>query len=1237
MSLFTRYRSNVAHALLASSLVFVSGLSQAAIPVSSTPLFLTVTVPPNVVVTLDDSGSMRRAYTPEPCGPSGADCAALDNRYWKSSNVNAMYYNPTVTYPVPKDATGTNLAPASFTNAERNGFDSAGPNINLSTSYKPYSGLDLNNNVTTEYFMGHYPGDVARCKPGATGSARVCQYKNTSNAWIDTAVSCNIGGGATARDNLCEGAQGSGADPLPVPAYYYTYNSAVAGCTPTNNNCYTLVQVTSTSGPGGTDERQNFANWFSFARTRNLTTATAATLAFADLPSTFRIAWQGINSCVGPNDTTFTTNSCDGWKNNFSFSNSIDFFTGQQRTDFYAWLFQQPTAGNTPLPAAMKRAGEYFSTTGSGSPYDNDLSGPGTSQLSCRRNFHIMMTDGMWGTYSNVATQDDTTKTLPVTKVLPAPEANITQYVPAAPYADASTYDNTLADVAFHYWVNDLTSGLANDVPINYKDRIGTNTQQFWNPKNDPAVWQHMVNFTIGLGLKSYLEDPTVGFTWGGNMYAGSYPQLLTGAKQWPRAYNDSDNPGNAADLWHAAINSRGQFFNADDPASLAASFKSAVSAITGSAGAAAALSTNSTRLQPNDTLVYQAKFDPAGWSGGLLAFQVNASGIVQASTPQWNASTLLPAENLRKIYSYNGSAGIVFDANLADATCATSTLSAAQRTALNKNAAGVVDSKCAERVKWLRGSSAKEQRNAGTLRDRPTTTMGDIINSDPAYVKAEDYEYASLPVATPGQSLYANFVATNGAPLPATSRTPMVYVGANDGKLYGIRADIGNAASGVEQFSYIPSGVTDNLSALTDPAYQHTFYVDGGITAGDAFLGGSWHSIITAGLNAGGKTIYALDVTDPDNFDQTKVMWEITAPEMGLTYSQPQIGILESGDWVAIVGNGYNSTGGNGGGGAYLYVINLSTGAIMKTLAASDAAGDESNGLSTPVLYDSDGNHKIDVVYAGDLLGNMWRFDLSNASSAAWPSAGTLLFASGKPITAQPAVGPHTTSGNMVYFGTGRYLTSSDVNDLSVQTFYGIRDNAGATVLASSLQQQTIIGQTATARVTSQYTVNYATQNGFYLDLVEPPSTARGERVVSRPLIPKSAPDRVLFVSVIPTSNDPCKPGGVSWLMELDVVNGGRFNSPILDTNGDGFVDATDTIKIGGVDYPASGTQDTALGISKTPVWLDGTGAQAGYAYKILTGTGDIFQTVVNKSPGSAPPPGPSGTVTRRSWIQIR
>lgn len=1187
---------------LFSTMLGMPAQSMAALSLSDAPLFLSVSVAPNIVMTLDNSGSMAWAYVPD----SIEDKAGT--RRFASADFNPMYYNPKVKYSIPTRHDGVTYS-TSFTSARINGFDaSRGSPIDLSKSYR----------VTKEY-ENRKTADSAR-------------------AWNPTA-------------------DYSGKETTGVAAYYYVFDSSNKNCngTKTDDDCYDRVLVSSTSGPAvvdlngdgsvnnsDRDERQNFANWYSFYRTRALTTISGAMSAIGQVgDGTVRLAWQSLSStsytsCAGFG--TAAAGTCQGY-DLVDHDNRIRDLSASHRSEFYDFLARLNPASGTPLRSAMIRAGQYFERSGVNSPYAMDPQVSLGTELSCRKNYHVMMTDGIWNTDSISAygNADNTGTVL---------GDGVTSYVAQAPYKDSN--NNSLADIAFYYWKTDLRT-LSNNVAPYMPDQSGTAALKFWNPKNNPATWQHMVNFTVGLGLSGTLTNPI----WGGNTYAGDYANLVSGSVNWP--VTGTGEVGNVADLWHAAINSRGQFFSAESPKELGNAFQAILSSILDANPASAALAANSTSLQ-SGTLIYQASFDSIDWSGHFKALPVQGDGSVGAAL--WDAATLLPAHGSRNILSHKGTAAISFQwANL----------SSAQQTELNTDAFGTLDNKGSERLNWLRGDATKEVRNSGVHRNRITTVLGDTVNSDPVFVKSEDYGYASLPASTPGQDTYAAFVTGK------STRPPMIYVGANDGMLHAFRADTGDVNSGKEIFAYVPSAVYDNLSKLTSPSYVHKPFVDGTPSAGDAYIGGAWKSVLLGSLGGGGKSIFALDITNPTGMGVGQVMWEFQdAADLGYTVGQAQIARLNNGVWAAIFANGYNSFSDK----AYLYIVDLQTGALIKKIAAGAST---SNGLSTPVLYDSNGDKTLDTVYAGDLQGNMWKFDLTGSVETAWDVAngGLPLFTARnpssqvQPITSQPRIGAHPNGGVLVHFGTGQYLDATvDISSAEVQSYYAIWDNGSpiATLDRSELQERTIVAETIefgkSVRETSSTppAVDWVTKRGWYLDLL-PPLGSGGERITVRPLL---LYDRTLFVTRKP-STDKCVPGGESWIMQLDADSGAPYTSPVFDLNNDNAFTTADNLASGSV---ASGIK-TTVGIASTPVFLTGTGGGFGGAigevgalgtpvsatastytpdpspdYGVVSGTSGGTETFKLAPPpdpclGASPPPsctggGGGGSPVRVYWQQI-
>lgn len=701
----------------------------------------------------------------------------------------------------------------------------------------------------------------------------------------------------------------------------------------------------------------------------------------------------------------------------------------------------------------------------------------------------------------------------------------------------------------------------------------------------------------------------------------------------------------------------------ATEPANLIKSLNSAFDDIVSRVSSASSVATNTTRLDTN-TKIYQARFDSGNWSGQLLAYNINdTDGTIGAEA--WDAATtskIIPTgENGRLIYTIDPETniGIVFEhTNLNDA----------QKILLNTNHSGVeqTDTEGKLRVDYLRGDQSKEVKNGGVFRNR-TTLMGDIINSDPWFAgKEDDLGYTNLS-GVEGTS----YITFRNSKL---TRTPSLFFGANDGLFHAI-----NAETGVELFSYVPATTIPLLSKLTTPFYgcdgagciSHAYFVDGAPKSGDAYIstggGDRWHSVLLGTLGAGGKGIFALDVTDPSSFNENNVMWELstsqaqTASDLvelqnNLGYTLPQASLVRVHDsiaggskWAAIVANGYESANHK----AMLFIIDAESGKIIRTIDTESGSASAPNGLSTPIAIDENGDKIVDSIYAGDLQGNLWKFDVSSSSHSDWKVAfktGTTLEplyiakdANGvtQPITAKPQVGKHPDGGLMIYFGTGKYYAENDQiisNTSQVQAFYAIRDQGVKVGSRTDLQKQSILYEAAFAslsievRVTSDTVVNYSSKKGWYMDLQSPNSLLpEGERVVSAPLLRSG---RVIFTTLIPES-DPCGWGGTSWLMELDAVNGRRLTtSPFdinedgnfdiddlvasYDTNLDGTIDANDHVEV-------SGMRKQGIGIIKTPgVVTTGDGKEMKY----VSGSSGSLDNI-SESTGDP--------VGRQSWHQLR
>jgi type IV pilus assembly protein PilY1 len=473
------------------------------------------------------------------------------------------------------------------------------------------------------------------------------------------------------------------------------------------------------------------------------------------------------------------------------------------------------------------------------------------------------------------------------------------------------------------------------------------------------------------------------------------------------------------------------------------------------------------------------------------------------------------------------------------------------------------------------------------------------------------------------------------------SSRTAIVYAAANDGMVHAFQA-----SDGVEKFAYVPNAVWPKLGLLLDPAYQHEYFVDGAPTAWDAYIGGAWKTVLTGSLGAGGKAVYALDVSNPDSFDAAKVLWEYQGnnateqDNLGFVLGSVTIARFPDGHFWAVFGNGYESTNGN----SVLFMVRVDSPSTVKMI---DVGSGPNSGLSTPILVDSNGDRVVDLVYAGDLKGNLWKFDTSSASSAAWASAygANPLFqakdglGNPQPIMSTPEVGlpPIGATGLAVYFGTGKYFEDGDNTTIGIQSMYGIIDSDGNSGTAtgnftgashrSALVQQGIIFETTIndnqVRVLSNNTVDYSTDKGWVIDLLAPPlpGTAEGERVITGAALFEG---KLLFQTITP-SLSPCDFGGGSFFMQVDPATGGGLPVGGFDVDGDGAFDADDMVDIGGgVMMNVSGI-DTDTGIS------GGFGAPIKAADKAYVPIGGTSGKI------GAPPISSGSLKPRATWRQIQ
>jgi type IV pilus assembly protein PilY1 len=680
-------------------------------------------------------------------------------------------------------------------------------------------------------------------------------------------------------------------------------------------------------------------------------------------------------------------------------------------------------------------------------------------------------------------------------------------------------------------------------------------------------------------------------------------------------AFGQADADDSSLLLNKMATNGGGESFGASDSNLLITSLNSVVNSIASRLSSASSVAVNSAYLSM-DTTLYWTKFNSGIWTGSLEAYQLDPSTGNVVTPSSWEAGSLLNSRTTaRNIYTA-GSVSSTYkrmDFNTSSLTLLES--------------AGFPTADATNLISYIRGDTTP----AG-YRTR-TSKLGDMIYSAPVYI--------GPPAGTYTDNNYQSFKTSN------SSRTPLVIVGANDGMLHAF-----NATNGNEEWAFIPSSLWNKLSLLGQDPYTHQNYVDGTPTIADAYIASKdtsgtstsadWHTILVCGLREGGRSYFAMDVTDPAN---PIPLWEITPSSptsngLGYSFGSPLILKLKYGTgfkWVAVLPNGYEGT--TSGKSASLIIADLETGAILKEIVVDSttfSTGVSANGLSSPSAIDTDGDGYANFIYAGDLKGNLWKFDVSGNSESSWHSfymniTGTTpvpLFEAknGQPITTAPDI---VVRGGfqIVFFGTGKYYEDADKTDLTRQSFYGIYDynimGSNLPYTIDNLVEQEITEFTGSDgneyRTITSNTVtpgsDASSDKGWYVDL-----PGAGERVFTDSV---AHGGKIIFTTFIPNA-EPCSFGGTSWLMELNQENGGAVSYAVFDVNGDGIIDDND--KING-SFPV-GVNLGDGGASSPAIVGDDTKDNNEYKYITKT-TGEIMK-VMETSLGSS-------KLGMRSWRQIR
>ncbi|MBU1193842.1 MAG: hypothetical protein KKD32_03875 [Proteobacteria bacterium] len=843
-------------------------------------------------------------------------------------------------------------------------------------------------------------------------------------------------------------------------------------------------------------------------------------------------------------------------------STSTASITVDQTDTLLDLLYSINSTGGTPLRSALKSVGQYYhqddgysGITGATNPFKSEAEGG-----ACQQAFSILMTDGYYnGTSPSVGNVDGSK---------------------GAPFADS--YSDTLADVAMKYYEEDLSSSLPNHLPTNNYD----------NNKN-----QHMVTYSVSFGVTGTIDHTDINNdSITDNPLYTDDPYFLnpnTLRPTWPNP--GSGNKQKIDDLWHAAVNGRGQFFSADNPEELVSSLNSVFENLASRIASGASVSVNGDELNTG-SVMYQSTYTSGVWEGDVTAYPINPTTgeiLTQAGDILWKASEKLQTQDWntgRRIVTYNGYNSIV--------PFRYANLTLIQKAYL-ENDSNTID--------HLRGKEISGYRP----RDRK---LGDIVHSAPLLVIGDGMDNNST-----------------GGTDEDGEENGIIFSGGNDGMLHAFDAITGN-----EIFAYVPHLIYDHLVDLTKVDYDHKFYIDATPYSRTITINTDKKVLVAGGLKKGGKGYYCLDVTKilyqddgasliednvatPAHADGVDVLWEypaltegpdttfgtaddVLAVDADLGYSFSDIFIVQketdvtdptNHNWIAIFGNGYDSDNGK----AVLYILNAYTGELIKKIDTGIAGN---NGLSSPAIIDIDNDGRVDYVYAGDLLGNMWKFDLTSGDPDDWEVAykntdltpAPLFSAPNQPITSAPDVMNHcaVNSGYMVLFGTGKFIGETDRSNIDKQSIYGIWDTGfplgtwnSTNGTLSKIPGATLLEQ---SEIDNQYLYNHylrfvsdntatwvdidpatgfltsGTDIGWYFDLPldkDDNGVLDGERVIKDVIIR----NKTLIVITFTPSSSPCTGGGTSIVHELDPCDGSRLSSPQFDVNQDGIVDNRDLVEV--------------------------------------------------------------------------
>ncbi len=553
-------------------------------------------------------------------------------------------------------------------------------------------------------------------------------------------------------------------------------------------------------------------------------------------------------------------------------------------------------------------------------------------------------------------------------------------------------------------------------------------------------------------------------------------------APAWPAPV--ADDPTMIDDLWHATINGRGIMFQASDSATLGTSIQTAFDDILNQAGAQASIGVSSVNLGRGDDNAYLGRYNTRGWAGDLTRNAVNNTTGAISGTAAWSASALLTARDwtTRLIFTSNNASGLDFTAANVGAT-----VNPAPATFTNTQV-----------VEWMRGSRSGE---GVSVRQR-AGLLGAVVNSEPVVSRADG----------------------------------VVYLASGEGMLHAF-----DTTTGAELWAYHPSDTLASAGAAVQRGWVFKTQLDASPTLAQA---GPSTKLLVGGLGAAGRSYYALDVSSPRPATAAaaaaQFRWIFPATTdaanrnlMGYTVGKPVVASTAADGAVALVTSGYDNGAAIGDGKGRLWMLNATTGAVIKTFRTTEgAAGAEAGLAHVSAMKEADGS--VRYAYGGDLLGNVWKFDLAKAGAGPHDAelVATLKDSAGnrQPVTAAPEL-VSMAGKRIILVGTGRVLDITDFGSTRTQSFYAIADgatlaNARAGLTARTYNRAAEDGTTAATPLTGA-AFDWSTGRGWYFDL------PAGEQANTMPVVTYGT---VAFVTNKNGSSD-CSQQ--SWMYLVDIGTG--------------------------------------------------------------------------------------------------